>query len=66
MIYAGKNLIEYYPFVVSLKESIYSYLQVTEKIDDKVMKLLAEKKKAVMSAIDDGFKTNWSESSRMV
>lgn len=66
VIYAGKNLIEYYPFVVSLQESIYSYHQVTAKIDEKILKLLAEKKKSVMSAIDDGFKSNWSESSKMV
>lgn len=66
MIYAGKNLIEYYPLVVSLQESIYSYLQVTAKIDEKALKLLAEKKKSVMSAIDDGFRTNWNESSKMV
>jgi hypothetical protein len=60
VIYAGKNLIEYYPLVVSLQESIYSYLQVTAKIDEKALKLLAEKKKSVMSAIDDGFRTNWN------
>lgn len=27
---------------------------------------MADKKKSVMSAIDDGFKSNWSESSKMV
>lgn len=52
--------------MVSLQESIYSYLQVTAKIDEKILKLLADKKKSVMAAIDDGFKTNWSESSKMV
>ena len=41
VIYTGKNLIEYYPYVVSLQESIYSYHQVSAKIDDKIMKLLA-------------------------
>ena len=66
VIYAGKNLIEYYPFVVSLQESIYSYHQITAKIDDKILKLLADRKKSVMIAIDDGFKSNWSESSKMV
>jgi hypothetical protein len=33
---------------------------VTAKIDEKILKLLADKKKSVMTAIDDGFKTNWS------
>lgn len=51
---------------MSLQESIYSYLQITAKIDEKVLKLLAEKKKSVMSAIDDGFKTSWNESPKMV
>lgn len=66
VVFAGKNLIEYYPFVVSLQESIYSYLQVIAKIDDKILKLLAEKKKSVMNTIDDGFKSNWNESSKIV
>jgi len=41
-------------------------LQVIAKIDEKILKLLAERKKSVMTAIDDGFKTNWSESSKIV
>lgn len=66
VIYAGRNLIEYYPFVVSLQESIYTYHQISAKIDDRISKLLAEKKKSVMLAIEDGFKSNWNESSKMV
>ena len=51
---------------MSLQESIYSYHQVSAKIDDKIMKLLAEKKKSVMIALEEGFKANWKESIRLI
>ena len=65
-IYTGKSLLEHYPHVVSLEGSIYSYHQVSAKIDDRIMKLLAEKKKNVMTALEDGFKVTWKESLRMI
>ena len=48
ILWTGKTLIDFYPFVVSLQESIHSYYQVSAKIDEKVLKLVAEKKRAVM------------------
>lgn len=33
VIFTGRNLIEFYPFIVSLQESIRSYHQVSAKID---------------------------------
>lgn len=66
VIFSGKSLIEFYPFVVSLQESIHSYHQVSAKIDQRILKLVAEKKKGVMSCIEDGFRTNWKENTRDV
>jgi len=57
-------LIDYYPFVVSLQESIHSYNQVSAKIDQRILKLVAEKKKSVMNCIDEGFRKNWDESNK--
>lgn len=66
VIFTGRNLIEFYPFIVSLQESIRSYHQVSAKIDEKVLKLVAEKKKAVMMCIEEGFRTVWNENNRNV
>jgi hypothetical protein len=66
LILTGKNLIENYPFVVLLQESIFSYQQVSAKIDNKIAKLLAEKKRLVMKAIDDGFCISWNDTTRAV
>lgn len=52
VLWTGKTLIDFYPFVVSLQESIHSYHQVSAKIDEKVLKLVAEKKRAVMLCIN--------------
>jgi len=52
VLWSGKTLIDFYPFVVSLQESIRSYHQVSAKIDEKVIKLVAEKKRAVMNCIN--------------
>jgi hypothetical protein len=62
----GKTLIEFYPFVVSLQESVHSYHQVSAKIDEKIIKLVADKKRAVMLCIEEGFKNNWNENNRHV
>lgn len=59
-------MIDFYPFVVSLQESIHSYHQVSAKIDEKVLKLVAEKKRAVMYCIKDGFETFWNENNKNV
>lgn len=56
-----RALAENYPYAVSLQESIYSYNQITAKIDDKIAKLVAQSKKQVMSYIADGLNTNWGE-----
>jgi hypothetical protein len=60
VVFTGRNLIEFYPFIVSLQESIRSYHQVSAKINEKVIKLVAEKKKAVMMCIEEGFRTVWN------
>jgi soluble cytochrome b562 len=65
-IFSGKHLGEFYPDVVLLQESILSYLQASAKIDAKIVKLLAEKKRSVMKAIEDGFSTNWVDNNRKV
>ena len=57
---------DFYPFVVSLQESIHSYHQVSAKIDEKVSKLVAEKKRAVMLCIKEGFETYWNENNKNV
>ena len=41
VLWTGKTLIDFYPFVVSLQESIHSYHQVSAKIDERVLKLVA-------------------------
>lgn len=56
----SRPFIELYPNVVSLKESIHSYYQVSAKIDQKILKLVAEKKKRVMQCIDEGFHITWN------
>ena len=60
VVFTGRNLIEFYPFIVSLQESIRAYHQVSAKINEKVIKLVAEKKKAVMMCIEEGFRTVWN------
>lgn len=52
--------------MVSLQESIHSYHQVSAKIDEKVLKLVAEKKRAVMHCIKEGFETFWNENNKNV
>jgi hypothetical protein len=54
-----RALSENYPFAVSLQESIYSFNQITAKIDGKIAKLVAQSKKTVMTCIADGFNTNF-------
>ena len=56
-----RALAENYPYAVSLQESIYSFNQITAKIDDKIAKLVAQSKKQVMTSIAEGFHTNWGE-----
>lgn len=65
-LWNGKTIIDFYPFVVSLQESIHSYYQVSAKIDEKVLKLVAEKKRAVMHCMKEGFETFWNENNRNV
>ena len=60
ILWTGKTLIDFYPFVVSLQESIHSYYQVSAKIDEKILKLVAEKKRAVMHCMKEGFETFWN------
>lgn len=55
----ARTLMEMYPFAVSLQESIYSFNQITAKIDDKIAKLVAQSKKTVMNCIAEGFGTFW-------
>ena len=59
-------MIDFYPFVVSLQESIHSYHQVSAKIDERIAKLVAEKKRGVMHCINEGFATFWNENNRNV
>ena len=57
----ARTLMEMYPFAVSLQESIYSFNQITAKVDNKIAKLVAQSKKTVMNCIAEGFNTFWGE-----